>query len=893
LWVLSFSILAGAPTTGAVPQDFEDTRIATVASPTALAFTPDGRLLITTQDGRLRIYESGALRPAAALDLTDVICSDNERGLLGVAVDPNFSVNRHIYLFYTSDQGGSCVNRVSRFVLAASNTVDRATELVLVNGMPSTAGNHNAGDVKFGKDGYLYISIGDGGCDYAATNQCAGANDAARDQHVLTGKILRIAPDGGIPPTNPFLGTDSARCNVTGRTDPGKKCQETFAWGLRNPFRMAFDPNAAGTRFFINDVGQGAWEEINLGQAGADYGWNVREGLCVNGSTTNCGAPPAGMTNPIFAYGRSDGCVAITGGAFVPNGVWPSAYDGAYLFSDYVCGRIFTLTPNGTGGYTRTAFATGLGNSSAVAMTFGPHGTTQALYYTSYAGGGEIRRIAYADTSNTPPSAVSVATPTHGALPLDVGFSASGSSDVDGDPLTYEWNFGDGSPIATTVAPHHTYTTKGVYTVVLTVRDNHGGTATATAIIHAGHTPPTPAIASPTSSHRFRVGEAIVLHGSASDVEDGTIPASGLRWAVLLHHDTHTHPFFPSTVGNNLTFQAPPPEDFAAAANSYLEIQLTATDSSGLSRTITQDLLPRTVNVTFATNPSGLRLVANGANLTGPQTAVSWDGYVLSVSAQAQTDGSGQAWAFSSWSDGGAAQHSIVTPATATTYSATFSTTSPPPTSGLVAAYAFGEGSGSSVADATGNGLNGAISGATWTTGGKYGSALSFDGVNDWVTVNDANALDLTTAMTVEAWVYPTASGSGSWRNVLIKERAGGEVYNLYANANTNAPVTFVVRAADPSATPDARGTTPLPLNTWTHLAVTYDGTTLRLFVNGTQVGTRAVSGALLTSTGALRLGGNSVWGEFFQGRLDEVRIYNRALTTTEIQADMNTAIQP
>ena len=188
---------------------------------------------------------------------------------------------------------------------------------------------------------------------------------------MLVGKILRITSTGGIPPSNPFQGAGTARCNVTGRTTAGNKCQETFAWGLRNPFRFAFDPNAAGTRFFINDVGQGAWEEIDLGIAGADYGWNVREGPCVNGSLTNCGAPPAGMTNPIYSYSHPEsGCAAITGGAFVPNGVWPSSYDGTYLYGDYTCGKIFVLTPNGSGGYTRSEFTNDVG--AVVNMTFGP-----------------------------------------------------------------------------------------------------------------------------------------------------------------------------------------------------------------------------------------------------------------------------------------------------------------------------------------------------------------------------------------------------------------------------------------------------------------------------------------------------------------------------------------
>jgi hypothetical protein len=211
--------------------------------------------------------------------------------------------------------------------------------------------------------------------------------------------------------------------------------------------------------------------------------------------------------------------------------------------------------------------------------------------------------------------------------------------------------------------------------------------------------------------------------------------------------------------------------------------------------------------------------------------------------------------------------------------------------SGLVAAYSFNEGTGTSLTDRTGRGHTGTISGAAWTTQGRFGSALSFDGVNDRVTVADANDLDFTTALTLEAWVYPTTLGSTAWRTVLLKERSGGEVYNLYAHAES-ATAAYVVRAAQSGTPLDARGP-QLALNTWSHLAVTYDGTTLRLYINGTQVGTRAAASPLLTSSGVLRLGGNSIWGEYFKGRLDEIRIYNRALTPSEIQSDMNTAIQP
>ena len=257
-----------------LPAGFEDRLVATVAAPTALAFTPDGRLLVSTQQGRLQIIQNGKLLATPALDLAAIICTDSERGLLGIAVDPAFASNRTIYLFYTFKKFGACprntasspVNRVSRFVLGDNNVADRTTEQVLIDGIPSPNGNHNGGDLHFGRDGFLYISAGDGGCDYAGDSGCGGANDAARDRHVLLGKILRITRDGGIPATNPFRGANSSRCNVTGRTQAGRICQETFALGFGTRSAWPSILNAAATRFFINDVGQNAWEEIDMGR---------------------------------------------------------------------------------------------------------------------------------------------------------------------------------------------------------------------------------------------------------------------------------------------------------------------------------------------------------------------------------------------------------------------------------------------------------------------------------------------------------------------------------------------------------------------------------------------------------------------------------------------------
>jgi hypothetical protein len=214
----------------------------------------------------------------------------------------------------------------------------------------------------------------------------------------------------------------------------------------------------------------------------------------------------------------------------------------------------------------------------------------------------------------------------------------------------------------------------------------------------------------------------------------------------------------------------------------------------------------------------------------------------------------------------------------------TVSNTSSTP-AGLVAAYSFNAGSGVQTVDSSGQGNTGTIAGATWTANGKFGSALSFDGTTARVTVADANSLDLTTAMTIEAWVNPS-SGTG-WREVVLKETSGGLAYALYAANNGSRPAAYVHTPADVGI----NGSAAVPLNTWTHLAMTYDGATLQMFVNGVLVKSGAAPGAAATSSSPLQIGGNSVWGEYFKGLIDEVRIYNRVLTGGEIQTDMGTPI--
>ena len=205
---------------------------------------------------------------------------------------------------------------------------------------------------------------------------------------------------------------------------------------------------------------------------------------------------------------------------------------------------------------------------------------------------------------------------------------------------------------------------------------------------------------------------------------------------------------------------------------------------------------------------------------------------------------------------------------------------------GLVAAYNFDAGSGAVLADVSGNGNNGTITNATWTTSGKYGDALVFNGTNALVTIPDSTSLNLTTGMTLEAWVNPSAVSS-AWTDVIYK---GNDNYWLEATSITASGVP-AAGATLGSSDVDTPGTAALTANTWAFLTETYNGSTLALYVNGTLVSSLAQTGNIATSTDPLQIGGDSIYGQYFQGMIDNVRIYNTALTQAQIQTDMTTAV--
>ena len=388
------SIVSAQPAAASTfPSGFTDTEVVgALGTPTSVAQLPDGRLLVTRQTGQLALVQNGTATTALDLVASAKVCTDAEEGLLGVTVDPQFSTNGYIYLFYTAKVGsctltgaaaGGAKNRVSRFTVAGS-TVSAATEMVLLDNMPEWGGNHNGGEVHVANDGALYVSVGDGGAGRPDSNPA--------DMSLPNGKILRINRDGTIPADNPHGTTVCG--NAWGPPGANKTCGEIWADGLRNPFRLGFDNAAPGAKFRINDVGQSTWEEVDEAVAGAHYGWPCREGPAAGTSSAPCNTP---TTDPVLFYNHSIGCNVITAGAFVPSGTW-AGYDGAYLFVDFGCGKLFVAQPGQTGAPPAT-LATGMDQTTD--MEFLQADGTYELFYTTYAGGGQLRKVV--GPSPTPP----------------------------------------------------------------------------------------------------------------------------------------------------------------------------------------------------------------------------------------------------------------------------------------------------------------------------------------------------------------------------------------------------------------------------------------------------------------------------------------------------------
>ncbi len=324
---------------------------------TDIAHAGDSRLFVAQQSGEIRIVQSnGTVLPTPFLNLSGIISTASERGLLGLAFHPDYTTNGYFYVNYTASGSGTTV--VARYTVSGNpNVADVGSALVILT-QSQTFPNHNGGDLNFGPaDGYLYIGFGDGG------NGCDPLDDA-QDPTTFLGKMLRIDVDGGapyaIPPSNPFVG-------IPGVLD------EIWAQGLRNPWRFSFDSQAPHD-MWIGDVGQTAREEIDFqpgGSAGGEnYGWDCREGFgssALSGCSTTAACPPAANTNPVHDYDRSGGRCSVTGG-YVYRGAMHPGFVGEYFFSDLCSRDLYGLRDDGAGGFTLTTYTTRV---PSAARTFG------------------------------------------------------------------------------------------------------------------------------------------------------------------------------------------------------------------------------------------------------------------------------------------------------------------------------------------------------------------------------------------------------------------------------------------------------------------------------------------------------------------------------------------
>ena len=836
--------------------------------PTAIKFLPGGDMLVLELGGTIRRIHTDTweVDPTPFLVLTNIGTLNGQQGLMDLAFDPAFATNHYYYVFYTL--GSPNRDRASRFTANADLTGTVAgSELVVYQDPQDANVEHHGGALNFGNDGKLYVTTGD--------------HFNADDSQSLAsprGKVLRFNPDGTVPADNPFY--DGAGPNV----------DAIWALGLRNPFRAFYD--APTGRFYIGDVGGNdystAQEEVNLGAKGANYGWPACEGFSCAGNPT--------YTSPLYAYAHDGRDASITGGFIYRGAQFPGEYQGNYFYADYAQNWIKRLALDANGNVTG-AFdfepPDGTPDGPFGDIVFLCEGPDGALYYvdlgysdtTGDTGVSKIRRIRFA-SSNRPPSAVISAQPTEGPPPLTVGFSSAGTTDPEGDSLTFLWDFGDGSG-SSEANPVHVYASKGAYSARVQVSDGTSTTLSAPIVISVGSRP-VPVISAPADGILFRGGDVIAFGGDATDAEDGNLPASAFTWNIDFLHEGHVHPGLPQTGVKSGTFTIPTSGHDFRGFTRY-RIMLTVTDSDGLQGSRSVVIYPEKVNLTFDSIASGLLLSVDGIPNAVPFLYDTLINFTHTIEAPNQALGQ-SSYTFSSWSDGGAQKHTIVVPATDQSYEATFTVSQVPLPPGLVAGYRFSEGSGPVTADLSGNGITGTlVNGPVWVSG-QYGPALSFSGT-DYVDLGNPAALQLTGSMTLSAWIR---IGANPVDDAAIVAKLGPAGWQLKTSADTGARTAAIQISSNGSDSIQRYSQTVLAANTWYHVAGVYDAAarTLQVYVNGT-LDNGVLDGtvpAAQFNAGfdvniAQRTGNPELFN--FLGAIDEVHVYNRALSASEIQTDM------
>jgi glucose/arabinose dehydrogenase len=664
------ALASRAEASTALPSGFFDEKVVDVpGQPTTFVRADDGRIFVAGKKGFVGLVKDGAFQPTPVINISDHVNSAVDRGLLGLALDKDFEQNGFMYLAYVNENHGKpestgwrteCITRVT----VVGDTANPATETPILGkdgcgtrdtcrGLPAGAdclsdefSSHAMGAIRVGSDGTLWATVGDGSIwdDQDALTRAQGLD-------YLNGKLLHFTRDGKGIPTNPFWdgNEDSVRSKV-------------YAYGLRNPYR--FNLREGSGPVYLGDVGATEFEEVDVATAAGDnFGWPCYEAnkkYVPYQDKPECqtlyGKGPGAVKAPLTSYAHEAASAGITGGDFYTGG-GPDELRDAYIYADFISLDLYSVQVNADNtAITSGPTPFGTAANTPVDIQTGPDGCLWYLtipYYSPESAA--LRRICHTDGNVPPIAKASFVPPNYGPLPLTVQFSSAGSNDPDGDELTYSWNFGDGST-STEANPTHEFTTKAARTVVLTVRDPDGATATKSLAVFAGDRAPVPVIWSPTSAYKFAVGDTITFAGSASDPDVGNLPASALHWTVQLVHcpggttDCHTHSLIDrvGVSGGRWTV-----EDHG---DSYrFRLSLTATDAEGLSTTTTMDIFPRTVTIVLATDPTGLKVVFDESTRVGPYGFEA----ILGSKHQIQFPSPQSKRKFVSWSDGGARIHTI------------------------------------------------------------------------------------------------------------------------------------------------------------------------------------------------------------------------------------------
>jgi glucose/arabinose dehydrogenase len=650
--LLNAELLESRETPTVLPPGFTESIVTTgLTRPVAMTQAPDGRFFVTEQGGTLRVVTAeGQLLADPFVSLA--VDSSVERGLLGVVLDPNFATNNYVYVYYTvpGTESQSPFNRISRFT-ASGNVAVPGSEQILVNLDPLLgSGNHNGGALAFGPDGKLYVAVGD-------------ATDPVNSQLLSTrhGKILRYNPDGSIPNDNPtqFDG-------IVGTTEGPNRA--IWAVGLRNSFTFAFQPGTG--RFYANDVGASAAEEVNEILPGKNYGFPITEG------DFDQSQYPA-LTRPIISIPRGDVPptlpVAITGGAFYnpATPTFPGEYVGDYFFGDFASRYIKRYDPE-----TKTLqdFATSLTGVDMVDLDITPQGD---LLYLSYhylePQGGGIYRIqkSQAPAIARQPSSITV----QPGNPATFSVQANGTP-----PLAYQWQRngvdlpGETGPTLTLASPQLGDT--GTRFRVVVRNDAGMVTSNEATLTVTDDKPPVPVILTPTAGATFIAGQTFTFSGSATDPEDGVLPDSAYTWRVDYitgSAPAGTRPHLPDTSGiTSGTFTIPTTTPYAGI-NVYYEVVLTVRDSAGNTTTVTRQIQPVVADVTLASTVAGADVLLDGHAYQSPTTFTLVAGYHRQLEAPAEATINGVRWAFIGWTDGDPNRvRALVTPTEATTYTARY-----------------------------------------------------------------------------------------------------------------------------------------------------------------------------------------------------------------------------